>query len=161
MPLPPFQSSMERFPDHVKAIGMISVEVANMDIFLGYLFAAILQIVGSVGREIFLTPKSATARLDLLETAINEVISDKSERKKLLLSIHRRAWNIVEKRQKMMHDSWGINVEGIAVRQPIRGRSKMTPVLLGQLETMVSDIRKLIEDIRLHTAKLEDDAFRN
>jgi hypothetical protein len=159
MPLPPFQSSMERFPDHVKAIGMISIEVGNMDIFLGYLFAAILQIDGSVGKEIFITPNSATARLTLLETAIKEVLVDESEGKRLLLSIHKRAWNIVEKRQKMMHDSWGVNVEGMAVRQPIRGRGKMTLVPLAQLETMNSDIRTLVEAIRFHTDKLRHDAL--
>ena len=41
---PPYQSVLERFPDHAKAIGMTSIEIANLDIFLGYLFGAILRI---------------------------------------------------------------------------------------------------------------------
>jgi hypothetical protein len=94
---PPFQSGMERSPDHVKAIGMISIEVANLDIHLGFLFAAILRINHLVGKEIFLTPKSSFGRLELLETAIKGVIEDKSEGRKHLESIHRRAKNIINK----------------------------------------------------------------
>jgi hypothetical protein len=128
--LPPFQSVMERFPDHAKAIGMASVEVANMDIFLGYLFAAILRIPANAGKEIFLTPKSAFGRLDLLKTAINEMMVDRSVGKKHLDSIHKRAANIVTHRHSMIHDSWGINMDGSVVRQSIRGRSDMAPVPL-------------------------------
>ncbi len=32
---PLYQSVLERHPEHVHAIGMISIEMANLDIFLG------------------------------------------------------------------------------------------------------------------------------
>jgi hypothetical protein len=156
--LPPFRSSMEGFPDHVKAIGMINIEVGNLDIFLGFLFAAILRITPWVGKEIFLTPKSAFGRLDLLKTAINEMIEDKSDGRKMLESIHGRALGIVDRRHKMIHDSWGINRDGTVVRQPIRGNVEMTPVPLKELEKMISDVRNLIDTVRFHTAKLRSDA---
>jgi hypothetical protein len=81
MALPPFQTALERFPDHAKAIGITSVEIANLDIFLSWLFAAILRLPIDVGSAIFLTPNSATARLEMLETAINEMINESTKRK--------------------------------------------------------------------------------
>jgi hypothetical protein len=130
MPTPPFQSVLERFPDHVKAIGMVSVEVANLDIHLGYLFAEILRIPGNVGEEIFLTPKSAFGRLDLLNTAVEQMMEDKSVWKKHLKNIHKRAASIINHRHSMIHDSWGINVHGSVVRRSIRGDSEKIPVPL-------------------------------
>lgn len=158
MPERPFQSVLERFPDHVKAIGMINIEVANLDIHLGLLFAVILQIPLDVGREIFLTPKSASARLELLGVVIKGMIVDKSEGRKQLESIHRRARNITNKRHLMIHDSWGTNAEGSVVRRSIRGDKGKTPVPLKELEKAISDIRMLIEDVRYHLFKLERDA---
>ena len=35
---PPYQSAMERFPDHVKAFGMMSIEMANLDRAIAYDF---------------------------------------------------------------------------------------------------------------------------
>ena len=58
MPEPPFQSVLERFPDHVKAIGMINVEVANLDIHLGFLFAVILRSDSLSGGKFFSRPKA-------------------------------------------------------------------------------------------------------
>lgn len=157
MSKPPFQSVLERFPDHVKAIGMISVEVANLDIHLGFLFSVILRIPYNVGREIFLTPKSASARLELLETAFRGMIVDGSVGRKHLETIHKRAANIINKRHSMMHDSWGMNEEGLVVRGSIRNNEK-TPVPLNELEKVIADIRSLIQDIRFHASKMDRDA---
>jgi hypothetical protein len=154
----PYQSVLERFPDHAKAIGMTSIEIANLDIFLGYLFAAILRIHSAAGEAIYLTPKSAFARLDLLEVAIREMIEDHTPGRKNLRSIHSRAAKIVTERHAMIHDSWGTNAEGAVARRAIRGQSEMTGVPLKQLEQAVHDIRVLIGDVRAATSKLEHDA---
>jgi hypothetical protein len=65
--LSPHESILERFPDHAKAIGMISVEMANLDIFLGELLGGILRIHPDIGRTIYLTPKSAFTRIEIIE----------------------------------------------------------------------------------------------
>jgi hypothetical protein len=95
---PPYQSVLERFPDHAKAIGMTSIEIANLDIFFGYLFGAILRIGQDAGAAIYLTPKSNLARLELIESAINALLADKSQGKKHLLTLFTRARTIVQKR---------------------------------------------------------------
>jgi hypothetical protein len=130
MSVPPYQTVLEEFPDHAKAIGIASIEVANLDIFLGYMFAAILKIPAPVGEALFLTPNSAFARLELLKTAINEMMIDKSPGQNQLMTLYNRAANIVTKRNSMIHDSWGTNAAGEVARRDIRALAPMTPVPL-------------------------------
>jgi hypothetical protein len=73
--LAPYQSILERFPDHVKAIVMSSIEIANLDIHLGELFGAILRIDKRAGAAIYLIPQSVIARLDMLKSLICRYIS--------------------------------------------------------------------------------------
>ena len=83
-------------------------------------------------------PKSAFARLELLKTAINEMIEEKSEDRKHLESIYKRARNITDKRHSMIHDSWGTNADGSVVRGSIRGiGDDKTPVPLKELEKII------------------------
>jgi hypothetical protein len=74
-------SPLEECPEHVRAIGMISIENANL--FLEYeladLFFRILQIRPHVGRAIYLTPKSAIARIEIFENASKAVLAPKTE----------------------------------------------------------------------------------
>jgi hypothetical protein len=56
-------SVLELLPEYVRAIGMISIENANMEFALAGLFASVIQVPLSTGRAIYLTPKSAMARL--------------------------------------------------------------------------------------------------
>jgi hypothetical protein len=65
--LPPFQSTLEKHPEHVRAIGMISIETTSLDIMFGDLLAATLGVPKSIGHAIYLTPRSATARIQLFQ----------------------------------------------------------------------------------------------
>ncbi len=160
MAMPPYQTVLERFPEHAKAIGITSIEIANLDIFLSYLFAAILRVSVPAGSAIFLTPNSATARLEMLETAINEMIQDRSPGKKALMSIHKRARKLVTQRDALIHNSWGTNAEGIVGKRGIRDLAPMTPVPLTALEKSILEIRLLIGDVQAQTAKLWRDSSR-
>jgi hypothetical protein len=157
---PPYQSVLEQFPKHAKAIGMTTIEIANLDIFLGYLFSAILKIPAHVGKDIFLTPRAATARLDLLETAIDSMIAKNSAMKKHLISLHKRAWNIISQRHSKIHDLWGTNPAGEVGHKPARGVAQLKPVPLEELERMILDIRLLTGDVRSAALELERAASR-
>jgi hypothetical protein len=154
---PPYHTVLEKFPDHAKAIGIASIEIANLDIFLGYLFAAILRVPFAAGSAVFLSPNGATARLDMLKAAIDEMIQDGSNGKKMLLSIQKRARKVVTDRDAMIHNSWGTNAAGEVATRDIRAHKPMTPVPLEQLEKSILDIRLLIGDVQAQTAKLERD----
>ena len=158
MALPPYQTVLERFPDHAKAIGIMSVEIANLDIFLSELFSAVLRVPIMAGSAVFLAPNSATARLDMLAAAINEMLVDGTVGKKMLMSFHKRARELITERDALIHNSWGTNAAGEVGRRGIRDLTPMKPVPLKQLERAITDIRLLIGDVRDQTVKLEYDA---
>lgn len=160
MSVPPYQTVLERFPKHAKAIGIATVEMANLDIFISYLFSVVLKVPIAVGSSIFLIPISSTARLQMLETAIDGMLEDNSVGKKTLLALHKRARKITTDRDAMIHNSWGTNASGQVATRGTRALTPMTPVPLEQLERMILDIRLLIGDLRTQTSKLERDLSR-
>lgn len=56
-------SSLEHYPDHVYAIGMISIENSNLELSLSELFSAVLFLPKKVGHAIFFTPRANTLRV--------------------------------------------------------------------------------------------------
>lgn len=71
----PGMSTLERrHPEHVRAIGMISIENANLEHSLARLFATMLFISVPVGHAIYLTPKSAIARIEIFENAAKRAL---------------------------------------------------------------------------------------
>jgi hypothetical protein len=55
------------YPDHVMAIGMISIELGNLETMLGELLGSLLHISPHNGRLIYLSPQSGFGRLAILE----------------------------------------------------------------------------------------------
>ncbi len=48
-------STLENHPDHVKAIGMITIEMSNLDMSLGEMLGGLLTVPPTVGRTIYQT----------------------------------------------------------------------------------------------------------
>ena len=61
-----FQSPLEKRPRYARAIGMIAVEITNLEILLGEMLAVLLHIQPDLGRAIYLTPtRCYRTRLDI------------------------------------------------------------------------------------------------
>ena len=67
-----WESQLEKRPRFVKAIGMVSIETSALEYFLAELFGHILFISTPVAQAIYLTPRSATARVDILGSKLNK-----------------------------------------------------------------------------------------
>jgi hypothetical protein len=152
---PPYKSVFEQLPDHTKAIGMTSIEIANLDFILGYFFGALLGIEQDAGYSIYLEPKSATARLDLLKATIKAMYPEDKDKDnhKHFMSLCALARTVVTNRDRLIHDCWGVNPEGRPVRR--KDREKTIPVDINDLNKSIDDIRLLIGDVRLATDWLE------
>jgi hypothetical protein len=169
---PPFQSSLEKYPEHVRAIGMISIESANLDIMFSDLLAAVLDIPEQISHAIFLTPRSATVRVEIFENVakyafpIYDTSKMDEEPKKLSEEVNRRQRNdrkrveallsraraIANKRHQVIHEAWGLNVETLEVSRrplPIKPGSQFTPIPIGTLTTIIRDLRFLIDEVIL------------
>jgi hypothetical protein len=60
-----FRSSLDAHPDQGHAIGMISIESGNLDIMFGHLLSEVLEQPEQIGHAIYLTPRSAMARIEI------------------------------------------------------------------------------------------------
>ncbi len=143
-----FQSSLEQYPDHVKAIGMISVEQANLEIKLAQLLGALLNLDPVLADAVYFSPQATGARISIIENVSELILSNgavKDVRK--LLS---KAREVVGRRNEYIHNAWGLHVESgqlAAAKLPIKGPLKT--VTLKDLEDLVYRYRKLI--ISVHT----------
>jgi hypothetical protein len=113
-PKVPGKSSLENYPDYVRAIGMISIENANLEHALASLFSKMLFISLAVGHAIYLTPKYAIARIEIFENAARVALSprgDADHKKKLQRAlkeanrIANRARTAIGKRHGIIHDA--------------------------------------------------------
>ena len=71
-------SDLERFPEHVRAIGMISIENANLELSLADLLGATLKISRRVAHAIYFTPRAAALRLEILQAAARARLASNS-----------------------------------------------------------------------------------
>jgi hypothetical protein len=151
----------------VRAIGMISIENANLETALAELFSRMIFVPLPVGRAIYLTPKSAMARIEIFENAANAVGlgrgDEEHQRKKgdalrRSLSLAGRANTLIGKRHGIIHDSWGLDSETDEVRRRSLGRPSKTdgPVPVEELNRLIDEFRLLIDDARALAAEFRE-----
>jgi hypothetical protein len=144
------QSTLEKIPDHVRAIGMISIENGNLEDAMGALFAEVIIVPHRVGLAIYMTPRSEYARIEILRNAAKAAYSarDANRQKKQLrhvLNICERALKLVGKRHTQIHHGWGADESG-AVQRFVPGTWVGENVPLSTLSNIIEDYRRLIED---------------
>ncbi len=142
-------SIMEKHPKHVYAIGMISIEIGNLDILLGALLGSLLRVSSALGQIVYLTPRTAFGRLKIIENVAAHVLVPGSTGANDVADLLARAKKLVGQRHDMIHQAWGIakdNPESVRrVEMPPRGAPE--PVAIGELETMIGNIRILKFDV--------------
>lgn len=156
--LPP-RSVLDKYPEHVQAIGMISVEIANLEILLGELLAALLHVDPHFGRLVYLTPQSFAGRLSILKNVTSDTLVENTSGRKHIDRLIEKAERLIVKRHRMIHDSWGTdatNPKKIVRRSlPYKESNPAKPVPISDLTDMVEDIRGLCDEVM----KATKDAF--
>jgi hypothetical protein len=138
----------ENAPDHLSAIGLIAIEITNLEHVLGTLLAAIIDAPEAFGQIIYLTPKAAIARLETLENVIAYLLVRNSEAANRLQTIAKRARALIGKRHRIVHGTWGISDGVVSVYGvPPKEDEKPEPYSVERLKRTVSDIRDLVDDI--------------
>jgi hypothetical protein len=150
-----FQSVLERHPEHVKAIGMISIEVANLEVALGELLAALLHVIPEIGHTIYLTPQSNMARISMIANVAADSFVKDSKAAKTFAELFERVRTIMGKRHEIMHNAWGIDMDdqNVIVRRslPFKQSNPAKPVHLNELSTLLKQIREVHLEVRTHT----------
>lgn len=146
------KSTLESFPAYVQAIGMISVEMGNLELCLGELLAALLMIQTFLGQAVYLTPRAAIGRIEVLDNVIRITMNDGSAGRKVLESLTRRAKTVIGKRHSHIHYAWGTskdNPDEVShVSLPVVNDPSGKVVSIDELNRLVKDIRQLAHDLQ-------------
>ena len=141
----PYQSTLERHPEHVKAIGMIAIEMGNLEVILARLFGALLDIDQVLADAIFYTPQATGPRIALVANLADEILQGKALKdvKKLL----KTARELQGRRNDHLHNSWGLSASTgkVISSKPPKGDEK--PITLQELTSHVLRLRRLITTI--------------
>lgn len=172
------ESGLEQFPEHVHAIGMISIESANLELALADLLGAALNISRRVAHAIYFTPRAAALRLEILQAAAKARLAPRSnvrsdslletQKRDAIRKIERivkRSYQHIQKRHNIIHDAWTIATytdENLKQKEVVI-QHKVTDALtlmqfqvakIEDLQKVIHDFRDLIADVRSLTSRL-------
>lgn len=167
-----WSSALESHPEHVKAIGMISIENVNMDLALSWLLGAMLGLSGEVSQAIYMTAKQNQTRLDIFRNImrahlqpayVKDVPDEIAETLAICEDFYRRATALSNKRHSIMHDLWGSNEHDAVIRAklPIKdfvNSAILTP--LDELKALIKSTRDLITEIQKLSHKLNTERLQ-
>jgi hypothetical protein len=154
---------LAKHPEYVTAIGMIALEIVDLELELSVLFSRMLMVSPKVAEAIYMTPKNDRARLDILQNAAEALFATKSkntpssvlakqkiEARNRVLAIVKRCRAVIEERHRVVHDDWYISSETQEIKtMMVDGRlaGAGTKVTLDELKTIIQSLRRLIDDI--------------
>jgi hypothetical protein len=122
---------------------MISVELANLEMYLGSLLGALLHIAPSTGRIIYLSPRAAIGRLAVLENVL-EVTLREGKRRTRIENLVGAAKAAIGKRNELIHGAWGITADppiGEVHWHGLPFKDTTRPVKLEELTNLIESIR--------------------
>ena len=153
-------SELEKHPEHLQAIGMISVENGNLEIALADLMGAILLTSRRIAHAIYFEPRAASLRIGIFKAATEECLRP-SRRKNASSSLEAQKRNALartkrlasgslratQRRHDIIHDAWG-SLGGDVFRQKIGETLRHTaePVNINTLRVLIRDFRTLIDE---------------
>ncbi len=149
---PDLASPLRFHPDHVHEIGMITVEITSLEMMLGDLLGALLNLEDEVSHDIYFTPRVAIARLDVLINVVGTTqFNAHSELRGAVKKVVTRAKALIGQRHDLIHAHWTISFDGTAVgrlRLPSDADFIPDTVTLRSLKKLVEDIRALVKEVR-------------
>jgi len=155
-----YLSVMRRRPRYLSALGLILVETTGMEFLLGELLAAVMRTNQDVGVAIYHAPRSNTARLDILASAIDTVFFRGSLAQKHLNKIVNRARGCLERRNQYVHGLWGLspNKRKVFVQFPPGPRKE---VKLQDLKNLVRDLQTISTEAEMHKRAMSRQVARS
>jgi len=148
---------------------MISIENANLEGALAILFSRTVSVPFKVGQAIYLTPKSAIARIEIFKNAARAMLSpntwkgDEAQQKQMAIALSKiiklieRAETLTGKRHGIIHDRWFLDSDTDEVARLSLSLPAKTdgPVPLATLERLIADFRSLIDDVHELSAEFK------
>lgn len=143
-----YSSSLERYPKIVRAIGMVTIEHAALEMYLAELLGAVLGIGFGLGDTLYFTPKSTIARVQLISNTVEDVLNHDEPLLHRVRGILKRCNAVMGKRHDIMHAIWGQpDSPHDRVFQMSMPRGDIKLITLTNLTDIIRDQRNLVEEI--------------
>ena len=151
-------SVLEEHPEHVKALGMVSIEIGRLEMSLAEMLAALLHIDRRFGHTVYLTPHSNIGRITIVENVMREALKEGSAAYKAIQDLLTRSKAVMSKRHEYVHDVWGLldSDQSKVIRRsvPFKRHLPEKVVPLAEIADLIGKIRVLVNEIRLETAQM-------
>lgn len=153
-----WKSTLDNQPEHLRLIGLISVEMSNLEIWLADVFCDVCAGKPTIMQAVYFAPRAAMLRVDMLIDAAKAAMALKEEEFREIdllraVALGSRAKRLLEKRNKIMHGAWSVVPETKEVHleraQGSKRREESKPFTTEELRGLVRDIRLLIGDVML------------
>jgi hypothetical protein len=141
----PRVSPLERFPDHVRAIGSITIEMCTLEASLCHLLGAVLGIEEPLAGALFFSPKTTRGRIEMLENVIDELALGPPL--KAVRDLVKRANKILNKRNDVVHEIWGVSKDRAEVFRITPPYREPRAVPLNELTQIIASLRRLADEI--------------
>jgi hypothetical protein len=143
-----YKSPLEKYPKHVQAIGMISIEHASLESMLAELLGAVIGVYLPIGTTLFYTPKSSIARLELISNVAPETMGRNPELLRQIKAVIKRSKAVMGKRHDIIHSLWAETDHGgypvARITFPHWGGGEVPITVLSEV---IRDYRQLIEEV--------------
>lgn len=147
------RSPLERFPEHVRAIGMITIEMGTLEASCVHLLAAILRTTETVADAILTTPQSTRARLEIVKSVSDKLLREEDANK--ISTLMNKCDDALNKRNYIVHSVWGSDGTDVIVIPLPKG--KIRKVTVQELLQQIDSLRRLADKVKELTNNL---AFR-
>lgn len=143
-----FFSAMESFPEHVHTIGMINIEIANLEIELSHLLSRLLGISEKLANILYFTPRANMARIEVVSKIAKHAL--KKEKTKLadIEKVIAKSKSVMGRRHDAMHGAWSISDEGVfRANLPMISPDVAKPIPIQELKDLLRDTRTIISKL--------------
>lgn len=150
-----YQSALINKPEHLAAIGLVSVEIAHLEEAMASLFSAISGVHWLVANAIYYTPNAAMARMDIISNVAPLTLHAHKRHLDKVNRFIERAKAAMGKRHQIMHSLWTLSEDRENLyRLKLPTFNGRTEVTLKDLHSTALQIQTLSTEISIFTGKL-------
>ena len=148
---PPYESPLRRYPEYTQAMGILTIEIAALEMIMAESLAAILEVDVNTAEAIYLTPNGATVRVNILAHVAETRLVGFPHLLKKVNALVKRARAIFGKRDGLIHSAWLVHPTTKAVMTTKLGgrRSKTPPKLISSeaINRVARDVGALFTEV--------------
>ncbi len=134
---------MVKHPDHVHSIGMMTIEIAEMELHLARLLGRLIGQAVQVGEALYFTPKAAIPRIDFICNVAPLVLKKNPNKLKAVQALAETAKKLMGKRHNLIHNRFKVDGGAISTVRYEKGVPTSEGIPIGKLTKLVDDIRIL------------------